>query len=961
MARNAAGISVRLSAGVGELLYDLEKGNAGIRNFSQKAKFNMAESSAAIKVLEGNFGNSQRAVARFLSVTLGLGPAISAAFNVIGPVLLAKAIYDVASKLQDFFKDLAQAPEKMRSAFRDLNAPMAETNAQLDVTNAKLENQLAKLTGRRENTLKETLAEAVVEAQKLSNALDKDLKSLEALLKQESHGEFAQLFGASGAAKEAHKFLFEGEGGTESIKQQADEINDLAIAEIQAANKTKDADRAKNAETQRDIDLNKLRTQVVSRANAEIAKAQARGAPRLGLQSGAPAPAGAFGMAPMVKTMVPGDDPNKVVTEINTWKGVIKKWDELVETLPGRAKEKTLKSGIAVAEADEEAKRRAAPWKNMLESLITNARDAKRELDAVGLDEAGRLAAKSYSEAAKAIDRVNKEQKEQKAQKGGGEIDQQKRNMVEMMKLATDQTKAMEAFRASERDALRTTTERIAATEMLTAAIGKGYEANKAAVVEGQLMGEYKEKYNAPEYKPDVDAARIRLTSEFEARHRYEIAQTVDKLNDEIALEIKLAEAITKDAWAVKQVEFAEKQRQAAEKGASAEVLALNLLDFAMKRQNEVKASIELTNTEIAAVKKLAAARAQGLEAEFRAQTEVKHAEVKKTTGSDTLADQAVDLMKAKHEKEISDRVQSSLLLYQDRLETLKMEEDELKKVAVTAQNRADVERVTRDLLNERLKILSEEALAQRSAEAGVRAFFLDMQADAKSSGQIVYEALHSALDRTSSEFAKLFTRQHTDFRKLFGGIGETIIQESIKSSMQKGLGALGKKIFGADFGGKRGDTPTMPMYVWNVNGAGGAAGSLSQIIIPQSGGSGGGGLNLGRIFGGSAGGGIFNFLGHLFGGGRAAGGDVSPGSAYTVGERGVELFTPRSAGSITSNAAMRSSGMGASVHYHVDARGQDPAVIQNLYRALEVVHRNAVGTSILAVQDLARRRPAQA
>lgn len=912
----------------------------------------MAESSAAIKVLEGNFANSNRAVARFLAVTLGLGNVISAAFPVIGAVLLGKAIVDVGIKVQEFFKELAQAPERVRSAFRELTAPMEQTNAQLDLTNAKLENQLAKLTGHRENTLKETLAEAVVQAQKLSEALDKDLKSLEALLKQESHGQFAQLFGASGAAKEAHKFLFEGEGGTESIKQQADAINDLAIAEIEAATKTGDSQRAKNAETQRDIDLNRLRTQIVGRANAEIAKSQERGAPKM---KHGPSSHG----EPGLDIEVPGDNPEKVMTDINTWKGVIKNWDDFVASLPKMEAEKKLKGALSVAEADEEAKKRAAPWKNMLESLVTNARDAKRELDAVGLDEAGRLAAKSYSEAAKAIDRVNKEQK---AQKGGGDIDQQKRNLIEMLKLATDQTKAMEAFRASERDALRTTTERIAATEMLTAAIGKGYEANKAAVVEGQLMSEYKEKYNAPEYKPDVDAARIRLTSEFEAKHRYEIAQTVDKLNDEIALEIKLAEAITKDAWAVKQVEFAEKQRQAAEKGASAEVLALNLLDFAMKRQNEVKASIELTNMEIAAVKKLAAARAQGLESEFRAQTEVKHAEVKKTTGSDTLADQAVDLMKAKHEKEISDRVQSSLLLYQDRLETLKMEEDELKKVAVTAQNRADVERVTRDLLNERLKILSEEALAQRSAEAGVRAFFLDMQADAKSSGQIVYEALHSALDRTSSEFAKLFTRQHTDFRKLFGGIGETIIQESIKSSMQKGLGALGKKIFGADFGGKRGDTPTMPMYVWNVNGgAGGAAGSLSQILIPQSGVSGGGGLNLGRIFGGSAGGGIFNFLGHLFGGGRAAGGDVSPGEAYTVGERGIELFSPRTAGSITSNAALRSSGMGASVHYHVDARGQDPTVVQNLYRALEVVHRNAVGTSILAVQDLARRRPAQA
>lgn len=58
----------------------------------------------------------------------------------------------------------------------------------------------------------------------------------------------------------------------------------------------------------------------------------------------------------------------------------------------------------------------------------------------------------------------------------------------------------------------------------------------------------------------------------------------------------------------------------------------------------------------------------------------------------------------------------------------------------------------------------------------------------------------------------------------------------------------------------------------------------------------------FGGIFGGGGGGG---FLSSIFGGARASGGPVSGGKSYLVGERGPELFTPSSAGSITPNHAL--------------------------------------------------------
>src|SRR5690606_19374343 len=64
-----------------------------------------------------------------------------------------------------------------------------------------------------------------------------------------------------------------------------------------------------------------------------------------------------------------------------------------------------------------------------------------------------------------------------------------------------------------------------------------------------------------------------------------------------------------------------------------------------------------------------------------------------------------------------------------------------------------------------------------------------------------------------------------------------------------------------------------------------------------------------GDLFGGLLGG---------FGGKRAAGGPVASGSAYLVGERGPELFVPKTDGFVMSNAAtaaMSAGGGGGTVN----------------------------------------------
>lgn len=67
----------------------------------------------------------------------------------------------------------------------------------------------------------------------------------------------------------------------------------------------------------------------------------------------------------------------------------------------------------------------------------------------------------------------------------------------------------------------------------------------------------------------------------------------------------------------------------------------------------------------------------------------------------------------------------------------------------------------------------------------------------------------------------------------------------------------------------------------------------------------------------------FLGFLGGYFGGGKAAGGPVYPGTAYPVGERGPELFMPRAAGTIIPNHQLaRAGGAGGGVTQIIQVTG---------------------------------------
>jgi len=83
---------------------------------------------------------------------------------------------------------------------------------------------------------------------------------------------------------------------------------------------------------------------------------------------------------------------------------------------------------------------------------------------------------------------------------------------------------------------------------------------------------------------------------------------------------------------------------------------------------------------------------------------------------------------------------------------------------------------------------------------------------------------------------------------------------------------------------------------------------------------------------GSAIGGAIGGALG--FGGGRAAGGPVSAGTAYVVGERGPELFVPGLSGSIIPNGAGGGTTINLTVNGAIDAEGTARTIIDVLNRS---------------------------
>jgi hypothetical protein len=142
--------------------------------------------------------------------------------------------------------------------------------------------------------------------------------------------------------------------------------------------------------------------------------------------------------------------------------------------------------------------------------------------------------------------------------------------------------------------------------------------------------------------------------------------------------------------------------------------------------------------------------------------------------------------------------------------------------------------------------------LLEGSAASGVKAFFLDMQKQAITAGQIIYDALHQAFTKLSENLTQLVTGGKTSFAQMFQDIGKQMVNSTIQSAMQKGLGALGKAFpsLSGPLGqlsnamkGKPDGTQNNPLWVQMASGGGmggSGGGSTGNPLSVMLGGLGG-------------------------------------------------------------------------------------------------------------------------
>lgn len=217
-------------------------------------------------------------------------------------------------------------------------------------------------------------------------------------------------------------------------------------------------------------------------------------------------------------------------------------------------------------------------------------------------------------------------------------------------------------------------------------------------------------------------------------------------------------------------------------------------------------------------------------------------------------------------------------------------------------------------------------ALKVGSLREKFTAFLNEIILQGQNLGEKVFGALLQTLDRVEDEIAKLLTGQKTNFKAIFQQLAQSVIKAEIQSVAGKAVSAIEDKL-GIKLPGlhaKADGSSSNPFYVIVAGGGGAAAGAAGgggllgafaslfggNAEIPGTGQTAGelsalgySRSDIGTMLGGGGAGGFLSGLGSIFGGFLADGGDLSPGRWYVAGEKGPEIVSSKSGGSVTPAA----------------------------------------------------------
>lgn len=952
MAKKAGQVVINLSAGTAQFVQDLEKSNASLKRFGQYGVeankhmvSSMQASSAAIRELEGNFTNNIRAVERFVGLIPGIAPLLQNAFPLIGGIAFAGLVVEIGGRFAKFVQEVQYGSEIIRAAYVNLNAPLRLTNDELAVANDRLEMDIAKLEGRRQNTLKIALDEAKSAADNLADSLEKDLQLIYKVLKEKNIGILNSVLTGRGSTTEMLENIF-GKTGFGGFESKVVDIANKARERLDSAKNKTDIQGIQQAS----------KAELDAEFEAKFAEIQ-RWKQKL---SAYKPTAGAEGRGRSLEDSLAGAELPKDNTETLRWLDelarVLRQRKDVTEKMFDRADLQGKKDDLIAGRNNDKLDK---PFRDKMADLEAQAQEAELRSKAVGLPEYEAQSLESYANAVKIIQEVNKQLEIHKK-----ELTEDQKGQIISAVATVDHIKAETAFAKQLHDTAESIDRRIQEQQLLTAAIGQGYEATKKAYVDSQLLELRKAHPDRPE--SDFDEIRAKKAAEFESQHALQVKNAVTALQQQVQLEQQLARVQSQGEEAVRRVALAYKLRELYSKSASqAEIQAELDLYVAQSKNSGAKRLAEL-DQQIAGVKRLTAAVLGGAEAQRRAAETNQIAEIRRRGGPnvETEVEKQRQLNAIEHQRAILQEAIRTGIQYQDQLESLDQQIGALRAEEAAGRGNLAVAISLRNLENERLKTLANQLLAMGGYRNAMRAFFLEMQQQGNRVARAIHDAMDQAFNGVADNFARLLTGQKSSFGKLFQSIGESLISAVIKQGIQAGIKAIGNTSIGRrlGIGGRANPTGSQTDPIWTKrDGPLGTeadpiwvmmANGYAPAVIPAIPGVIGSGVSVPTL---PIPAGNFGLSGA-----RASGGDIDSSGAYLVGENGPEILAGVN-GRVFSNSQSQNmlGGSGHTYNLAIDARGADEAAIyRRVYSAVVAAHKSAVGTAVQVNTERMKRTP---
>jgi hypothetical protein len=311
---------------------------------------------------------------------------------------------EVGKKVNDFFKEIKEGPEKAAGQWGTFTQSLHLSNAELELTNAKLEQDIAKLEGKRQNNLAVALEEARVAALNLGGQLDKDIQSMYKLFKKQDSGKLGKLFG--GTDNTELEKLLGGETSYGGLNAQLRKINENEDAQLSAVDlKAKNAKEQIKSITEAAIAARRALLDTINKAiQPQLDEAKRLAGPHMETRN-----IGSIGYGSMPVTMnvmEPGSDKQKANAEIlakaqSDANAIIQHMNDMSKNSALIERKEELQTGLENAAMDR-------PFQDRMKALGVQLDGIKAKLAAIGQPESAQVVAKAFGEAQKAIEEVNR-------------------------------------------------------------------------------------------------------------------------------------------------------------------------------------------------------------------------------------------------------------------------------------------------------------------------------------------------------------------------------------------------------------------------------------------------------------------------------------------------------------------------------------------------------------------------